>query len=350
MTQPATDPSEAPATDTREAAMAAAREALKAYATDDDGGAPETPADPDKPPSEDPAPPKPKPPKTDDDEADGEEKPAEAPAEKPPNRIAVELRARQQAQRIREAAQADAAREMSAARQAREEAERLRAQYEPYARAAQKLGQSPMEAAREFARLAGRSEAEIVDGFVAGGVPDPVRDLRAENETLKQRLDQQQHEWRQFLQQQEHERAQSNVRHYRDDFLRAAANAEQHPLLASIYEDDVAGLIARGDEVGRAYFQRTGLRPDPVELAEALEVLESDRAKKYNDIAQRRQAGAPDSRGARANGHSPISTATTSQRATAPRSTENLSDDERREEAIRAAKQALKAYRGGGAR
>lgn len=343
---------EAPAVsvDVRAAAAAAAKQALiEGGAIPDDSAEPEAAADPaaatpaaEKAPKRGP---------------DGKflkpdsETPAEQGPPKNENRLAVELRARQNAQRTREAAEAEARAIVEQARRERAEAERMRQEYEPYRRAAEAFQKDPQMGIRELAAVTRRPTRELVDGLLVEGAPDPVRDLgrevesmKAENRALKEQL-------QQWQQQQAQERQATHAQSLTREFLStvAAGAADKYPLLNSVYEDDVPTLIAKANQVHREYFERTGKYATWDDLAEYLESLEQSKASKYTSATSRQAAGAKPRPGGRANGHSPIAAATAARRASGPTPPEHMTDEERRQAAIEAGQKALREYRGGGA-
>lgn len=279
--------------------------------------------------------------------------PAEKPATEKPkdeNRIAVELRARQRAQRVREEAEAEARQIRDQAVKDRAEAERMRAEYEPYKRAAEAFQKDPQAGIRELAAVTRRPPRELVDGLLTEGAPDPVRDLQRKIEAMEA-------DNRRLLETIEREKEERQRAHVtqttsamtRDFLATVAAGAENYPFLNSVYEDDVHTLVANASKAHREYMERTGKSASWDELAEYLEDVEREKAERYSKVTNREVRGGKTQPGGRANGHSPITAATSSRRASGPVAPENMTDEERRQAAIEAAKRAQREYRGGGA-
>lgn len=355
------DPTTTADTDTRAAAIKAGEQALReAGLLDADPTADETPAAAEAPAkSDEPATeeePKRGPdgkflPKGAKDEKE-EPSPAEADAKKEdPTKLAVVLRARQHAQRVREAGEAEARAIREQAQRELEEARRMKAELEPYQRAAAAFRKNPQEGIRELTRATSLPTREIVDGLVQEGAPDPVRDMQRQLQEALQEISALKGGLKERDEHTKRAEAQRHVQQETTQFLsHVAGDGEKYKLLNAVYEDDVPALLERANRVQAEYFQRTGRYASREDVAEYLELLEQERAARYTKVTAPQAAEQKTQPGGRANGHSPISAAASAQRATGPVTPEQMTDEERRAAAIKAGEQALREALRAGAR
>lgn len=125
-------------------------------------------------------------------------------------------------------------------------------------------------------------------------------------------------------------------------FTSLALNPEVSPHLASMYEDDPSALVFEGDKIAYQYRQETG---QELGIDDIVTLLEYRAQQRYNRVAGKKRASEPSKAAPSPVATKPqpvakprtITADVASERRLSPRDLLDLSDDERREHAIRVA-------------
>ena len=261
-------------------------------------------------------------------------------------KLKIYMRAKQYAQKTKEQADAQARQMREQAQQELAEAQRLKSEYESTRQTLAKLRTKPNEAIREL----GLHGKEFWEASLAEGEPDPVQGVNKTVEELKADLEAQKQEIAQWKHQQEMQRHQVAVRNEQTTLLSHIANTKDaYPTLNAIYgQAGVERLVKHAYEVAADFHARTGQYPLHEDVAEYLEYEE---AEKYKRIENLRQAAGGERRPAqskRANGSRTLSGSVSTERATAAKPFEQLSDDEKVALARQAAEKAMREWNGRG--
>lgn len=250
-------------------------------------------------------------------------------AEDASNRIAVAMRARVQAQRTRNEAEA-------AARQLMAQVEQERAQLEESRRSiTTQLRERPIDALRalgidprEFFERAVEDPQQLDPvRQVEAKIAAELKQLREQNETLRQSFEQRQQEEQQRAIRSQQEQA-------RQQFVSDAFDGESFPTLKALYSDDPDKLTQEAIGVIREYQARGG---DASELSnkEIAEFLEGREYKRYSAIKSRLELAGSETTQSAGGNVSLTNKSTSAKNTRSRKAVSELSAEEARAEAVR---------------
>lgn len=262
-----------------------------------------------------------------------------SPGGKDPLKVAVVMRAREQARRIMEEARGKAD---EVARKERELAQ-LQSSIESERKTIELFKKDPIKAIE----IAGKDPAWFTEQVLLHGRPDPVKEqLSPVEEKLsvtQDRLEKLEQMLQQRMQADEKAQADKAAEAFTQMVIR---DDEKYPYLSAIYSDDSGELIQKANNIAQLVYDRTESYPSFEDIAEYLEDLEQ---KRYSRLQGRQKTDgngkAPQDARAKEKGVRTLGGAAVSQKASNQIPFEKMNEMQQREYLKQQAELAMRSFK-----